>query len=161
MKYLCLASLLLVSGCAIVDEPAPTTSRPFEAATQTVNLETTDHGLLTVTDVRPRSDIAILPPSVQHVVWRVEKQPVVYETIVPKKDDVETVPTAERRKTPTPRETWPLLAEDLDFESKIGDIAMCDPEGRQTSGPLIPCENPEQYECYATKIGEYCLEAIR
>jgi len=160
---------MTMTGCAIVDDPAAVQERqamfrPIDGAKSDHGVE---HGVITAREIHQRSDIVVMPPSVQHVVWRRDGSNLLtVTTAAEEKPLVEETPTtkdeAQLRAVRTPKDNWPLLAEDMNFDQEIGRVDMCD--RMQPCGPedscmdLEPCENPERYECFMTKPGEYCLE---
>jgi len=155
--------VVIQAGCAIVEDEASTKEKrepftPIETAADSYQVE---HGIVTVREVQPRSDIVILPPSMQHVIWQREGlgAEVIENTgvaILPAKTD-----GAEKRK-PRPRDQWPLLEEDMNFDSQVGRVDMCDPmdvcEPSEYCQDLVPCERRDELSCYRVKQGDYCLE---
>lgn len=165
IQLLSISFFLLLAGCAgssgrvVVgtDESAPNRYEPIDTA---ATFDRSEHGLITVTDVMPRSDIAVLPPSVQHVVWRraglVAATPVSNSSIGASSDSKATDHRAHPSSKRRVRDRWPLLERDLDYGSKIGELDMCDP--RKYRDLLEPCESPEKYVCFTPKQGPFCLE---
>jgi hypothetical protein len=158
-----MAIVLMVSGCAVVEIPQEDpAAKPFAPIESSRTNQLVDHGVITVAQVQPRSDIIVLPPSVEHVVWR-RGEEILADEAVEVPDRAAKVSATARTTARRVRDNWPLLEEDLNFESEIGRLEMCD---RQTPcGPdeycdsLEPCEEPEKYDCFSVKMGEYCLEA--
>lgn len=157
--------VVLLSGCAIVDDPKATEAAnkraPFEpiktAAPYTHRVE---HGIITVREVQARSDIVVMPTSVQHVVWQRDGS---IAAVAPPPREAEVAPEANRVALAERQiDDWPLLAEDMNFESEIGRVAMCRPGGACGPGEdcpdLIPCERADELSCYRVKQGDYCVE---
>jgi len=160
-KMLCGAILLLMAGCASLDasKEASTEEDDILDVARLTTEEEGDwvhHGVITVTGINPRSDIVVLPPSNQHVVWKREVETSAATTRVtgqiqkkidhPVRDDddlwVET------------GEFWPI-------EGGQGVVSMCKPkwcESRRCVGSMQPRVDPERYECESGKMGEYCQE---
>jgi hypothetical protein len=159
--------VLLISGCAIVEDPEAVGQAgkhaPFEPISSSSQYRRVEHGVITAREVQERSDIVVIPPSVQHVVWQRDglaianvAQPRPTEP----RSELQTEPLAER-----PIDDWPLLAEDMNFESEIGRVPMCRPTKACVPGEdcpeLIPCERADELSCYRVKQGDYCLENIQ
>ncbi len=164
MKYLGLIVLVMLhAGCAIVDAETTNAERrekftPIETVADSYRVE---HGIVTVSQVQPRSDIVILPPSMQHVVWRREEP----ARAVAKDRQAEAAPAASKKsisKKRRPRDNWPLLAEDMNFDSEKGRVDMCDPidvcEPGEFCPDLTPCERKDELSCFRVKQGDYCVE---
>lgn len=118
-------------------------------------------GVITIDELRPRSDIVILPPAIEHVVWirgvdtsRFDGVEVGRAEVPTRAETGEKAPTGPARRIA--EEEWPLLAEDMNFDSEIGRVRMC-----LADGAYDPCEHPERYRCYGSKAGGYCLEAAK
>jgi len=153
-------------GCAIVDDPEAVKEqqamfRPIEGANTDNGVE---HGVITAREIHQRSDIVVMPPSVQHVVWRRDGSNLLTVTTVAEEGPAKNG-DASARTVRNPKDNWPLLAEDMNFDLEIGRVDMCD--RMHPCGPedacldLEPCKNPERYECFMTKPGEYCLETAK
>jgi len=163
MKKLSIALTIAVTtaGCAIVEDPSLEEGKaPFSPIETKTDARTVEHGVVTVREIHQRSDIVVMPPSIEHVVWKKRKD-AVDESVRPearasKRKGSEGV--RQRRV----KERWPLLEEDMNFASEIGRVPMCDRKAacREEEGctDLEPCQSPERYECYRVKIGDYCLE---
>lgn len=157
--------MLLMSGCAIIDDSAAVEKQEaaevFAPIDESLGYRRVEHGIITVREIRTRSDIIIEPPSVQHVVWsrggNIEAPPAAAvgpENIVPTRSE----PDANRAL-----DNWPLLEEDMNFDTEIGRVDMCRPKDTcyETSGcpDLVPCERANELACFRVKQGDYCLEA--
>lgn len=159
LAFLCLCGCAIVANPKAVDEASKETPfAPIE--TPAVAARRVEQGIITVREVHERSDIVVMPPSVQYVVWQRDG------SIVPV-----ATPTAKGAAAPTqastpvakrPIDEWPLLAEDMDFASEIGRVPMCRPNEDCDPGAacpdLVPCERADELSCYRTKQGDYCLE---
>ena len=156
---------VLTASCAVIDDPASNKpTQRFDPIETPINSPTVNHGQVTVRSVHERSDIAVLPPTVQHVVWFRDGSPEV--GVVPVIEPANAPPTKQAKttsgETRRVKDRWPLLERDMDFDSEIRQLDMCNP--KTTCGPedrcvdIEPCENPELYECFTTKQGNYCLE---
>lgn len=164
--------VMTMTGCAIVDDPAAVKERqamfrPIDGAKTDGGVE---HGVITAREIHQRSDIVVMPPSVQHVVWRRDGSNLMTVTMTDgEKPVIEQKPVvndeAPARAVRNAKDNWPVLAEDMNFDREIGRVDMCD--RTQPCGPedscldLEPCEHPELYECFMTKPGEYCLEKVQ
>lgn len=164
IRLITIAVLLPLAGCAgkdasTYDESATYTVGTYEAIDSAATSDRAEHGVITVADVSPRSDIAVIPPSVQHVVWR-RTDSVAHasavEPGVPEMSAPNAPANAPKKRKRMVREHWPLLEEDMNYESLIGELGMCDP--KDYGNLLEPCESPEKYECFTPKQGPYCLE---
>lgn len=157
-----------VCGCAVVengdDDGFEALSTRFEKI-ESVRENGIEHGVITAKEIHQRSDIVVMPPSVQHVVWkRGEQSPISAPTAVVGPVEPEREVT---RKEPqkTVLDSWPVLEEDGDFSSTKDWVDMCQNEsdcGQETGcSALIPCKDPGKYECFSTKQGSYCLEVVK
>lgn len=172
--FILLLTVLTISACAVIVDPNLEQQEAFTPIERTVDRATVRNGEITVDEVRPRSDIVVLPPSVEHVVWY-RGGPLATPT-----------PTSVGQRAPTPRtaeppvaaaqnstsiptrrvmDNWPLLKEDFAYETEYGRVDMCNticPDGGCHAGvhpTLSPCEEPERYECFTPKSPPYCVEA--
>jgi hypothetical protein len=152
-----------LSGCTTIKDPA---LRGGAVGDRTMvngpDYPTSESGLVTVAEISPSSGIAILPPDMQHVVWRRDTSVIVAYGEQEKTSD-EAPRASETKKTRPVRDRWPLLERDMDFDSEIRKLDMCDArnEGCVTNDcymDLEPCEDPDRYSCFMTKPGNYCLE---
>ena len=150
-------------GCAVVDDPQAQAERakktPFEVIDDGLTYGRVEHGIITVREVQPRSDIVTLPPSVEHVVWQRDAAvATTAATPATKKNDTAPTEVRERRVV----DDWALLAEDMDFGSEIGRVDMCKPTEPCYAGSdcpdLVPCERADELACYRVKQGDYCVE---
>lgn len=157
--------MLLISGCAIVDDPENVAAKKqFMPIEDPAYSRSVKHGVITVSEVLPRSDIIVMPPSVEHVVWLRQSQPAVVQTNDRQVGERARVKPESRPSTRRPVDTWPLLSEDMNFDSEIGRLSMCQRSGpcgpNEACAMLEPCEERENYDCFTTKQGDYCLEVI-
>ena len=165
MKYLVWILITVsLSACAIVDDKSPeqlaAEQAPFAPIKSAADGRRVEHGIITVKQVHPRSDIVILAPSVQHVVWQRDDQAAgSYEEVVaqPDKPAVKKMP-----KQRQPIDDWALLEEDMNFESEVGRVPMCRRQQPCEPGAvcndLVPCERADELSCYQVKLGDYCVE---
>lgn len=163
MKKLSIALTIAVTtaGCAIVEDPSLEEGKePFSPIEAKTDARTVEHGVVTVREIHQRSDIVVMPPSIEHVVWK-RSQDAVNESVRPQaKASMRKESEGARQRRV--KERWPVLEEDMNFASEIGRVAMCDRTAacKEEEGciDLEPCQSPERYECYRVKIGDYCLE---
>lgn len=168
MKRLSMIAGILVgvsmAGCAIVDDKKAIDPNTGVRKTELPRMGVSEQGVVTVATLFPESDVATIPSSISHVVWR-RPPPVMLTTTA-----VETVrkpsgqsPTNTARDNRRVVDNWPVLEEDMNFESEIGRVDMCRADNSGCMSPdcakdLAPCDNPENYACFTAKQGEYCIE---
>jgi hypothetical protein len=147
-----LLAAVLVSGCAIIDAPNvkedEREANSFEVIDEALRYDRVEHGIVTVRQIHPRSDIVVMPPSMQHVVWQRDGSAmpagVTPRAVKPKKEKDEVA----RR----PIDSWPLLEEDMNFDSEIGRVEMCRPT--QACVADEPCEDMVPRETGRLLLGE-------
>jgi len=166
--YTLIIVIVVTGGCAIIDDAAEAdkAAKRFNPIEEDSGMVTTLHGIVTVDTVHQRSDIVVLPPTIQHVVWYKHGAQTSTATYVgeapvppPNRSPADVAPVEAQTAV---QDNWPLLGEDLNFESEIGRLDMCRTQitchHDDRCLPLEPCTNPSGYECFTTKQGEYCLE---
>lgn len=154
-----------VTGCSVVGKVSD------EAASHST--QTRDeyarprHGIITVAEIAPRSDIAILPPSLEHVVWvrgggsgngrwsEVEERidPVTPTETAPTESAGHPADHMANHMAGMPDDGYPLLRDHGAYETEYGRVPMC-----LDNGLIEPCEDAHLYDCYGSKGGGYCLE---
>ena len=155
-------AVLLVAGCSALggshrDESGTGADGSFG------EFNTARHGLVTVDEVLHRSDIVVMPPTIEHVIWVRssqngrstwsevrEEEPVLAPSVdTHEQAERETVAVVAR----TPDAEYPLLRDHGAFDTEYGRVPMC-----MVYGALEPCTDRDRYECFASKGGGYCLE---
>lgn len=117
------------------------------------------HGVITVSEVAPRSDIAVMPPSVEHVVWVRSSATTngTWSEVVERTEETTMTGLKESDQTQRIRRTadeeYPLLRDHGAYDTEYGRVPMC-----LENGLLEPCEDAHLYDCYGSKGGGYCLE---
>lgn len=156
-----LCTLAVISGCAVVED-AKTDVQELYAPIERISDGTlVEHGVITVTGVQPRSDIVVIAPSNQHVVWSRE---------MPSSRDVVAEVKEIERKEEDPKRSeddrglWVATGESWSLEDdlgrQLGVLEMCMPKGcvgNVCRSEMSPCLNPNDYRCSAGKMGETCL----
>lgn len=147
----------VLSGCSVLGKAHDETPGPLTTIGD--EFDRSRHGVITVAEVAPRSDIAILPPSVEHVVW-VRGEGTRNGRWAEVDEHTERTPPREvqpEESTDRPARTtddeYPLLRDHGAYETEYGRVPMC-----LENGLLEPCEDAHLYDCYGSKGGGYCLE---
>lgn len=166
MKHIALfVAVALLGGCAIVDDKsaeqlAREKPAPFEPISSAADGRRVEHGIVTVTQIQPRSDIVIMPPSMQHVVWQRDETPRQSYQVVGEEGRITTEEPVIKRRRPV--DDWALLEEDMNFQSEIGRVPMCKRDrpcdATEECDDLVPCERADELSCYRVKQGDYCVE---
>lgn len=147
----------VLSGCSVLGKAHDETAGQLTPIGG--EFDRSRHGVITVAEVAPRSDIAILPPSVEHVVW-VRGEGTRNGRWSEVEEHTERTPPREAqpaestdRPAKTPDDEYPLLRDHGAYETEYGRVPMC-----LENGVLEPCEDAHLYDCYGSKGGGYCLE---
>lgn len=150
LGLVCVGALL---GCA-----SQTTKKVEQAAPEPrIEWPPSIQGVITVDELRPRSDIVILPPAMEHVVWMRGADISRFDGMELPRDDspirfaAPELATVEMPKQ-MPRHECVLLEDEWDPESEIGKVPMC-----LVDGNLDPCDNPHLYKCAGSKGDCYCV----
>lgn len=162
--------LMILSACAVVEDRSVVSNKSDRLAAIKIDSSNVEHGIVTVKKVFPRSDIVIQPPSNEHVVWQ---RSVVVQVIAEDKNKVDNkkssvknpsnIKIVKNTNNVEVLDRWPLLAIDLDFDTEIRKLDMCqtndkDCMSHSCNKMLEPCENASLYNCHSAKPGDYCLE---
>lgn len=163
-KCFCILTLIgVVSGCTTIDDPTLVNSGfGVASGVNAPDFPTSQSGEVTVAQISPSSSIAIMPPDMQHVVWRRGGSVIVAQG-EPAKASAKKAKERAPISTKQMRDSWPLLAKDMEFDTEIRKLDMCDADNQGCTSndcykDLEPCEEPERYSCFTTKAGNYCLE---
>lgn len=158
-----LTLIVVASGCTTIEDPTLMNGGFGDARrVNAPDFPTSESGQVTVAQISPNSAIAIMPPDMQHVVWRRGGS-----VIVAQGEPVRPRAMEEEEKKPISttkvRDRWPLLAKDMEFDTEIRRLDMCDADNKGCTSndcykDLEPCEEPERYSCFMTKAGNYCIE---
>jgi hypothetical protein len=160
---------LIAIVAALVVAPGCTTTGSSVSGNggSTADVATVEVGVVTVADLYRRSDIAILAPAQEHVVWRRSTDAVSGRAVVMDRAPPKVRPASVAIAAPVApvdsRPRWPLLREDGNPASQIGVLAMCTArnsgcESTACYRALEPCEQPERYDCVEGKKLDYCVE---
>jgi len=155
-----------ITGCTtIADSGMGASNAKGQKILSGPDYPTSESGQITVAKISPKSGIAIIPPDMQHVVWRREASVIVAYGEAQKSYDEQPRDQKEPVQRAV-RDRWPLLANDMEFDSEIRKLDMCDArnDGCLTNDcfqELEPCEDPQRYLCFMTKVGNYCIEKER
>lgn len=156
-----LCTLAILTGCAVVDDASIKTSELYSPIERVSEGAMVEHGVITVVGMQPRSDIVVLAPSNQHVVWSRERP---YGRVMAsevKEGNGEVEPNGPKDSD---RGLWIATGESWNLEdgqgNRLGVLEMCMPKGcigNQCRSSMTPCVNPEDYLCSAGKMGELCV----
>lgn len=114
--------------------------------------EWVQHGVITVTGINPRSDIVVLAPSNQHVVWK-------REVLTSAMSGQARIETQTRQPINNNDVVWVETGEFWPIEGGEGVVQMCKPKScyqNRCVGRMRPCENPDNFACESGKMGEFC-----
>ena len=158
-----LAAMSVIAGCAIVEDKAGVDPKTGKRQAYLPETGVSEQGVITVATLFPTSDVAVIPSSISHVVWR-RPPAVLLQSDEPKEPSVDEGSMGTTRDERRPVDNWPLLAEDMNFDSEIGRVDMCRADNSGCMEPncavdLAPCQNPSEFRCFAMKQGEYCVDA--
>jgi hypothetical protein len=159
--WIWMVTAAFVAGCAT--SGTPRSSGPTDAAIGSAQI-----GVVTVADLYRRSDVAILAPAQEHVVWKrtelvVSGRAVMLDRTAPTVRQASVAIDSPVAPVADTRPRWPLLAEDGNPQSQIGVLAMCKARNVgcnrvECYRELEPCETPERYDCVEGKALDYCVE---
>ena len=156
------AAMSVIAGCAIVDDKAAVDPKTGKGEVYPPEMGVSEQGVITVATLFPTSDVAVIPSSISHVVWR-RPAAVLLQREEPKRQRADEQVSRTARDKRRVVDNWPLLEEDMNFDSEIGRVDMCRADNSGCMEPncaidLVPCENPEDHQCFTMKQGEYCIE---